>query len=165
MTSITAAAEQQAQLLLNAARRAERSGFMVVLHGMNREADDNRFLFHYLAGGFTRWVRDWNRANQRKYVIVNVWPRPQPGQGILDGKVSFTFRLSRAKRVRPIVAALGLMSTSQKHRRALATGAGFLQCYEGTQFFEYSGTGRGALEGALAVLSMENHRDILTGEY
>ena len=158
-TSLVEAAAAQVQLITRAAERAHVKGYFAVVHQLNPDARSDRHLYSYFAGALTRWARDWCVAHRRYCIVVDIFPGRQ---GVLDDTLIFKLKIPRRKPLQPIIVALQLMSKKKAKRWAPAEGTGTLIMVPFTDYMEFAGEGREALEVAIAVLDMAHHRAILT---
>jgi hypothetical protein len=186
--TFTEAVQLQTQIMLNVARRLDEKGYAVILYNLNRDGENERYLYNYLGGALPRLLDDWARykwgsgplAKRRRPVIVHIHPDPIHWEAVLStGKVMehpFTFTCSIPNRVhyREIHATLELMSSKRKHRwRGEAQGTGVLvrvgkmrttEKESASDSLEYRGSTKDALEVLLRVLEMPQHRKILLGQ-
>ena len=106
-------------------------------------------------------VRDWEAgARGRKMLIVY-----QNNHLVsLRGDYWFSVRIPDRKRFWPITVSLNMFSQKETSRRGSTEGQGLLIKTMLRVEHEYKGKGPDALKVLLSVLSMPQHREILTGK-
>jgi hypothetical protein len=159
--SVMRAFRRQTAIMEAAIQRLEDKGYLITLHGLNRFAEDDRYLYRYFLGALDDWVLTWSKKQGRRFIVVRVFPQPKDNQSPLDGKLTFAFRVRRLVVYRPLIATLNLMSQQKARRSSETRGTGFLLGIQGSDYCEYRGTDRSALKTVLNILEMPQHREIL----
>lgn len=175
------AVASQCRLLTHASKRLDEAGYMVLVHGLNRDTLDGRFMYGHIAGGLESFGKMWARARGLTLVTVDVWPYKDDYPAIresgkpFDHGFSSTTTLRLVRRYKPIIAALEIVSARMeaidpeerrkrlKEAKRYRNGTGVLTMEAMPEEVKFYGSGRPALEVIMRILNMPDHRHLLTG--
>jgi hypothetical protein len=160
--SFQAAGKAQLDLLARAIERADTHGYFAIIHGLNRDARSNKFLYNYFAGGLENWIKDWGVAHGRRCIVLHL--HPSDGLTPTQDPMHFSFRVPKLKAMRAVNGALALMSRIRQGRHSRVTeGTGILTVVRASEYMEYRGENRASLDVVVSVL--ETYREVLTSSY
>ena len=170
ITSATDALEAQFAIMRVQAKRADERGYMVLVHGLNPDANDYGFLYAGFSMGLQKFFEARRaRGSGRRIVVVNVYPAQAAAitGKPFDGPLHFSVELPRTRSWRSICATLALMSAKNVRNQSgwayEKRGTGVFTWTEKSGSHEYTGDGRTALETLLRILEIPQHRDAMAG--
>lgn len=180
MSTFTEMLQVQCDQMLAVARRLDERGYAVVVHGLNADGADNRYLYKYFDGALAEYIECIGRrcTGSRMPTIVHVHPtdpdRRKPdnpaalrarGGKLLDHSFNFMMQLPQTKRYKELVAALDFVCQKKEKRGSTEIkGVGILLATSVSDYIEYTGSGRAAFEILIRYLEMPQHRAILKNE-
>lgn len=168
----TAALQAQANLMVSAGRSLDTRGYAVVVVGLNADATSDRFLFPYLSGGMTQFLKVFGpAAGLRRPPIIRVNPHcrtvqerealTQSGK-VFDGPFNFCLTIGKTRQFQPVLAALELFGSVRTGRYDKnPKGAGVFTVTRMSDYVEVAGSGKDALTALLRILEMPQHRECL----
>jgi hypothetical protein len=160
--SYQAAGRSQLDLLARAMERADTHGYFAVIHGLNKDARSNQFIYSYFAGGLENWIKDWGVAHGRRCIVLHLHPMDHSNP--TGDPMNFSFRVPKLKAMRAVNGALALMSKIRAGRYSpCVEGTGILTVVKATEYMEYRGENRASLDVVASVL--ETYRSVLTSTF
>lgn len=175
--TFTEAVQLQTTIMLKIAKRLDEKGYAVMVHGLNRDGKNERYLYTYFSGATPRFLYNWAAHKwgagplnkRRKPVIVHIHPSMASWElvaktgNVTGNPLAFSCSIPNRKHFKPIHASLDLMCKKYDRRTRSWGGNGVLEAEVGSDVIHYRGKDKDELELLLRVLDMPPHREILTG--